>query len=184
MKDHPPSPSVNLRPSLRTLEPSPVLAASETTDILRAQGTPVAKLALSQSPFPVPESLVQALRQAAPIKSYAPVQGLLPLREKIAAYLKRRFQVERSPEDVLIGPGSKELCFLLSLAHEGPLIVPTPCWSSIIPQARILHKPLFLIHTTREDQFMLRPDTLSNTLCSTDLRGAILYLNSPSNPCG
>ena len=39
---------------------------------------------------------------------------------------------------VLIGPGSKELMFILQLAYYGEILLPTPCWVSYLPQAKII----------------------------------------------
>ena len=44
------------------------------------------KLGLGQSPFPVPEFLVEKLRQHAGEKDYLPTRGLLPLREAVAKF--------------------------------------------------------------------------------------------------
>ena len=51
---------------------------------------------------------------------------------------RRKDGIEARAQDVLIGPGSKELMFLLQLVYYGELIVVTPCWVSYVPQAAIL----------------------------------------------
>ncbi len=84
-----------------------------------------ARTALGQSPFPVPNTVVEALRRNAGQKDYLPVKGLAELRETVAEHHRRTFRIDCSPEDVLIGPGSKELMFLLQLVYHGDLVIPS-----------------------------------------------------------
>lgn len=67
-------------------------------------------------------------------KDYLPVEGLRNLREAVAEYHRRSQGVELSAEDVLIGPGSKELMFILQLVYYGDLVIPTPSWVSYAPR--------------------------------------------------
>ena len=69
-------PSVNLNLNVRGLGVSATLAINELSNELLAQGRPVFKLGLGQSPFPVPPSVVEALREFAGEKDYLPVKGL------------------------------------------------------------------------------------------------------------
>jgi aspartate aminotransferase len=48
---------------------------------------------------------------------------------------------------VLIGPGSKELLFLVQLTYYGDLVIPAPSWVSYAPQARILGRQLTWLPT-------------------------------------
>jgi aspartate aminotransferase len=87
---------------------------------------------------------------------------------------------------VLIGPGSKELMFLLQLAFYGELIVPTPCWVSYVPQARILGRKVSLIQTRYEDKWRITAESLA-AHCEQEqdqFRPRILILNYPGNPDG
>ena len=109
------APSVQLNLNIRGLGLSATLAINERSAALMKQGRKVSKLGLGQSPFPVPDVVQKALRDNAFQKDYLPVQGLYGLREKICGYLKRTQGLDFDPEDILIGPGSKELMFLLQL---------------------------------------------------------------------
>jgi aspartate aminotransferase len=87
-------------------------------------------------------------------------------------------------DDVLIGPGSKELMFLLQLVYYGDLLVPTPAWVSYAPQAKIIGRTVRFMPTRREDGWMLTPESFER-LCSEDEgRPRIVILNYPSNPTG
>src|SRR5688572_872258 len=123
---------------VRGMEPSPTVAINEQSDALRRRGVDVVKLGLGQSPFPVPNAVVEALRANARAKEYLPVKGLFEARDAVAQYHRRRTGISYSADDVLIGPGSKELMFLLQVVFDGVLVIPTPAWVSYAPQARIV----------------------------------------------
>jgi aspartate aminotransferase len=177
-------PEINLNLNVRGLPASATLRINERSDAMRAQGVPVIKLGLGQSPFPVPEPVVEELRAHAGEKAYLPVRGLPALREAVARHLERRQGVMRSPEDVLIGPGSKELMFLLQLVYYGDLVVPTPAWVSYAPQARIVGRQVRFLETSELNHWRLSPDDLAR-LCQEDPgRPRITILNYPSNPTG
>ena len=106
-------PPVNLNLNVRGLGQSATLAINELSQKMIRDGKEVFKLGLGQSPFPVPDLVVEELKNNAHHKEYLPVKGLYELREAIADYYQRKEKIECTTEDVLIGPGSKELMFLL-----------------------------------------------------------------------
>ena len=69
-----------LNPNVRGLPPSATVAINDRSNELRRQGREIFKLGLGQSPFPVPDQVVEALRQHAPEKDYLPVQVVPPGR--------------------------------------------------------------------------------------------------------
>ena len=144
----------------------------------------VYRLGLGQSPFPVPTPVVNALKHHAHEKNYLPAKGLLPLRKAVAEHHRRKDAIERSAENVMIGPGSKELMFLLQLTYYGELLVPTPCWVSYTPQAKIIGRTVSLIHTRYEDEYRITAERLERHCASQDddFRPRILILNYPGNP--
>ena len=175
-------PRVN--PNVHGLPPSATVAINDRCNELRRQGREIFKLGLGQSPFPVPELVVEALREHATEKDYLPVQGLRGLREAVAEHHRRTFGIGCSADDVLIGPGSKELMFLLQLVYDGQLVIPTPCWVSYAPQARIIGRPICQLPTSFDDDWLLTPDRLDE-LCDADrIQARLLILNYPSNPSG
>jgi aspartate aminotransferase len=175
---------VQLNLNVRGLRPSATLAINERSNLLRQQGRMVYKLGLGQSPFPVPEPVVETLRTNAFQKDYLPVKGLPTLCETVAEYHRRRQGVDASPDDVLIGPGSKELMFLLQLVYYGDLVIPRPSWVSYAPQAHIIGRHVRWLQTHRANAWRLTPDELEK-LCQEDpSRPRIVILNYPSNPTG
>ncbi|WP_339805151.1 aminotransferase class I/II-fold pyridoxal phosphate-dependent enzyme [uncultured Marinobacter sp.] len=174
--------AINL--NVRGIQPSATLRINELSNQLKAEGRDIIKLGLGQSPFPVPQRVVEALQHNAHEKDYLPVKGLKPLREAIAGYINRSERMRCSWEDVLIGPGSKELLFILQLAYYGDLLIPRPSWVSYAPQARIIGRSVHWLPTHAENNWQLTADEL-DIICRDDpSRPRILILNYPSNPTG
>ena len=181
-----PQKHVSLNINVRGLGESPTLAINERIKLLRSRGEKIYNFGLGQSPFPVPVPVVEALRLHAHEKEYLPVKGLPSLREAVAGFHQQKDLVDANPDRVLVGPGSKELMFLLQLVFYGEIIVPTPCWVSYVPQAQILGKRVRLLHTTFEDKWHISANRLSELLeGEKDLyRPRLLVLNYPGNPDG
>ncbi len=177
---------VSLNLDIRGLGPSATLAINERSDELREQGTMIYKFGLGQSPFPVPPPVVEALRLHASEKNYLPVKGLPALREAVARFHRLKDHVDVQAEGVLIGPGSKELMFLLQIVFYGEIIIPTPCWVSYVPQAKILGRKLRLVSTTFEERWRISPQQLMEVCESEDdlYRPRLLILTYPNNPNG
>ena len=168
--------------NVRGAAPSATLAINELSDALMRDGREIYRLGLGQSPFPVPEPVVQALRDHAHRKEYLAVRGLEALREAVAEYHHRCHGIDRHAENVLIGPGSKELMFLLQMVYYGDLVIPTPSWVSYAPQARIIGRHVRWIETTSANDWKLQPQDLER-LCETDPgRPRIVVLNYPKQP--
>lgn len=177
---------VSLNLNVRGLGQSATLAIKEKCRELRRQNRSVYDLGLGQSPFPVPGVVVDALRLAASEKDYLPVMGLRALREAVAEHHRIKDQIDTHPARVLIGPGSKELMFLLQLVYYGEIILIPPCWVSYWPQARILGRRYSLVHSSWEAGWKVSADKLLHAfeVVSDDTRPRLLVLNYPSNPTG
>ena len=176
--------SLNL--NVRGIAESATLAIQERCRREEREGRRIFNFGLGQSPFPVPQPVVEALRLHAHEKDYLPVRGLPALREAVAMFHQQRDGLDARPELVLVGPGSKELMFLLQVAFYGELILPSPCWVSYGPQARILGKQIRVLHTRFEERWRLSAEALARFLGqeNDDNRPRILVLNYPGNPDG
>ena len=166
------------------LSTSATVAINEQSRSMEAAGKTVYRLGFGQSPFPVPETVVQALKDHAHEKDYLPVRGLPELRQAIAGFVNRRKGTHADASDVIIGPGSKELMFLLQLSYYGELIIPAPCWVSYAPQAQIIGRRITRVATKIENNLLLMPEELE-AICQQDPeRSRLVILNYPSNPTG
>jgi aspartate aminotransferase len=177
-----PDKSLNL--NVRGLRYSATLAINERCEELRNEGRHVYRLGLGQSPFPVPAPVVEKLKANAHQKSYLPVKGLPELRSAVASYLNRSQHVPRTGEDVLVGPGSKELMFILQLVYYGDLVIPQPSWVSYAPQAAIIGRAVRWVPTNEKDGWHLVPEELERICAEDPGRPRIIILNYPANPTG
>ncbi len=167
-----------VHPALQAAASSPTLAMNERALAMEREGRIVFKFGFGQSPFPIPYVAVRALQLNAHQKDYLPVNGLPALREAVAAY-HRNQAIPCSATDILIGPGSKQLMFLLFLALEAEIWIPAPSWVSYAPQARLLGRNVHWIQTEFEDGWRLRADQIQQIS-----PGSVLVLNYPNNPTG
>lgn len=184
MQNNNSSSDLSLNLNVRGMPLSATLYINELSIKLKQQGKKVYKFGLGQSPFPVPNPVVEELRANAFQKDYLEVRGLKPLREAVADYHSRRNEIQRSADNVLIGPGSKELMFLLQFVYYGELVIPTPSWVSYAPQAKIIGRQVAWIKTKEKNKWRLLPEEL-HKLCDNDhYKPRIVILNYPSNPTG
>jgi len=177
-------PHAGLHANVRGLQASATIAINERSRALQAAGHTITRLGLGQSPFPVPEAVVEALRTHAHEKDYLPARGLPALREAVADYLRRSQGLDFSAEHVLIGPGSKELLFLLQLVYDGELIIPAPSWVSYAPQARILGREPRWLQTDPGSGLGVTAQRLEAACRDDPERARLLILNYPGNPTG
>ena len=102
-----------LKDIIKNLEPSSTLKINETSKFLEEKGKTIFKFGFGQSPFQVPIDIVNELKNNAHQNKYLPMQGLVDLRRSVAKYTSDKKNFDYTFEDVIIGPGSKELMFLL-----------------------------------------------------------------------
>ncbi len=177
-------PAVHLNLNIRGLSKSATLAINEKSHALIREGREVFKLGLGQSPFPVPESVVEELKANAHQKDYLPVMGLPALCDAVADFHRRMEGIDFTGDDVLIGPGSKELMFILQLVYYGDLVIPTPSWVSYAPQAQIIGRHIHWLQTRWENDLSLFPEELDQHCRKDPDRPRLIILNYPNNPSG
>jgi len=177
-------PDINLNLNVRGIPLSATLAINEKSSELIRQGRKVYKLGLGQSPFPVPRPVVDELKRNAFQKDYLPVKGLYELRKAVAEYHCRMHGVCHTAEDVLIGPGSKELMFLLQFVYYGDLLIPVPSWVSYAPQALIIGRHVRWIRTKPENNYKITAEEIVQHCEKDPNKPRIVILNYPANPTG
>lgn len=163
---------------------SATLEINEKSNLMIAQGKKVYKLGLGQSPFPVPTPVVEELKKYAHVKDYLPVKGLYELRESIKKYYQKSQHIEFEVENILIGPGSKELMFISQLVMYNELLLPSPSWVSYAPQAKILGRKVSWLETRKEDDWLLKGGTLEEYCRNNPSTSKVMILNYPNNPTG
>ena len=166
------------------LKQSSTLVINEKCKNLINKGKKVYQFGFGQSPFPVPEKIVTALKENAHRKEYLPIQGLEKLRESISINLKKKTGVNYQKENIVITPGSKEAMLLLHVAFNGEIILSAPSWVSYEPQAIIGRNKVHWIETSRENNWFPTANQLEKKIKSIRKKNLIFILNSPNNPSG
>jgi len=167
------------------LKESSTLVINEKSKELISQGKKVYQFGFGQSPFPVPEKIVETLKNHAHRKEYLPVQGLPKLRESISKYLEKKTGNIYSKDNILITPGSKEAMLLMHIAFKGEIIISAPGWVSYEPQAQIGLNKVHWIETSRSNNWFPTAKELEKKIKSIGKKKNLIFiLNSPNNPSG
>ena len=173
-----------IKDQINQLRPSATLAINEESNRLKRSGKEVYKFGFGQSPFPVPDSIVSALKNNANKNTYLPMQGLEELRSAIANYLNKNNNNNFKSEDIIIGPGTKELMFLTQIVFQGEVLLPAPSWVSYQPQALIAKNKVHWIQTTDSSNWFPTAEQLENKIKNIKNKNLLLFINSPNNPSG
>ena len=173
-----------LKEIVQNLEPSSTLKINELSKKLEFEGKKIFRFGFGQSPFQVPDDIVEELKKNAHQNTYLPMQGLEDLRKVVAKHTSKKKNYDYSPENVIIGPGSKELMFLLHVLFDGEIILPAPSWVSYAPQAILGRNKVTILQTTRENNWFPTGEELEKLILKDRKKNYLLFLNSPNNPSG
>ena len=173
-----------LKNLVKDLKPSSTLLINETSRRLEEQGKKIYKFGFGQSPFNVPEDVVMELKDNAHQNKYLPMQGLFELRNTVAKYTSKKKNYDYKSENVIIGPGSKELMFLLHVIFDGEIILPAPSWVSYAPQAILGRNKIQILQTKRENNWFPTAVEIEEVILKDKTKNYLLFLNSPNNPSG
>ena len=173
-----------IKNKIKNLDLSATLKINEISTKLEQEGKEIIKFGFGQSPFPVPVKVVDELKKNAHQKSYLPIQGLDDLRVAISKYESKKKNKNFSSEQIIIGPGSKELMFLLHVSFDGEIILPAPSWVSYQPQSIIAGNKFHWIQTSAENNWYPTAESLEELVLKNKEKNYLLILNSPNNPSG
>ncbi len=154
---------------------------------LAAQGKDIINLGIGQPDFKTPahivEAAIKALRDGH--HGYTPANGILQLREAVAADLdKRHGKVSVHPDDVVIMPGGKPTMFFAMLMFGAPgkeIMYPDPgfpIYRSMIQYSGAKAVPIAL---KEENGFAFSADEV---LAQITPNTSLIIINSPGNPTG
>jgi aspartate aminotransferase len=153
---------------------------------LQRQGRSIINLGIGQPDFATPGHIVEAGRKALADghHGYTPANGILPLREAVAADLHRRHGITVSPDRVLVVPGGKVTMFFAILMFGEPgaeIIYPNPgfpIYESVIRFSGATPVPMRL-HESKGFSF-----DAEEVLGQITPRTRLMIINSPGNPTG
>jgi len=181
--------SANYTPSVNIaeLEESATIAVSARAKALRAAGRAIIDLGAGEPDFPTPAFIREGAKRAldAGATRYTLVEGILPLREVIAARANERLGSDAvAAADVVVSTGSKQSlfnsCFVLFGAGDD-VLVPTPAWTSYYQMLTLARARAIIVRGRHEDSLKVTARELEEA-ATPRTRGVIL--NSPTNPTG
>lgn len=147
----------------------------------------VVSLGVGEPDFATPLSVRQrAVREIeAGHTTYTSNSGLLELRQEIAAWLHRKYDVSYDPvSEVLITVGASEAIDIALRAIVNPgdeVIVLQPCFVSYGPTVELAGGTPILFPTYQKDGFRANLEQLQAVVTP---RTKAIMINYPSNPCG
>ena len=178
MIDH----SLMLSETLKDIKPSGI---RKFFDLLADMGD-VTALTVGQPDFVTPwhirEAAIVSLERGQTY--YTSNSGLPELRLEVTRYMKRRFDLNYDPTEVLITVGGSEAIDVAvrSLINPGDeVIVPMPSFVCYEPIVRMAGGVPVIINTKEENGFKLTPDELRSAITE---KTKMLVLPYPNNPTG
>jgi len=173
-----------IKDQISKLRPSATLAINEESNRLKKEGKKIFRFGFGQSPFPIPASIILALKNAANKNTYLPMQGLEDLRSAIANDLNKNNNNQFESDDIVVGPGTKELMFLTQIAFNGDILLPAPSWVSYQPQALIAKNKVHWMQTSSNTNWFPTAKQIEDKIKTIKDRNLLLFINSPNNPSG
>lgn len=135
------------------------------------------------TPWHIREAGIQSLEKGR--TRYTPNRGFAQLREEIAKYIMRHFQVEYTPEtQVLVTVGGSEaidLCVRSLINRGDEVLIPEPSFVCYVPITEMAGGVPVIIETKPENGFRLTAGELEEKI--TD-KTKLLILPFPNNPTG
>ncbi len=172
-----------LNPTLRELKPSGIRRyfdmANELDDVIMLTiGEPD-----FSTPWHIRQKGIETLERGK--TWYSPNAGLLPLRQSIAGYVKRNWQVDYdAASEVLVTVGGSEAIDLAIRALVSPgdeVLIPSPSFVCYEPLAKMAGATPVTLVTRAENAFRLTADELRAAITP---RTKLLILPFPNNPTG
>ena len=173
-----------LKKIVKNLKPSSTLRMNEISNKLESKGKKIYRFGFGQSPFQVPDDVVNELKNNAHQNKYLSMQGLNELRTAISKYSNNKYSQNYKPENIIVGPGTKELMFLLQLLFDGDILLPAPSWVSYAPQALLSRNRTHWIVTKSENNWFPTGEEIEKVILKDRKKNYLLFLNSPNNPSG
>ena len=166
---------------------SEIIKIGNQVNELKAQGAEIANLTigdLDSNIYPIPAGLKQNIQKAYAdnLTNYPPANGLLSLRKAVAKDIKSRWNLDYSPEDILVSGGSRPLIYATfkTIVDVGDKVVyAVPSWNNN-HYAYLTSANAVELEVSPEDNFLPTADVIT-----PHLEGAVLLaLCSPLNPTG
>jgi aspartate aminotransferase len=166
--------------------PSMTLAVTNAAKVLKKQGVDVLSFGAGEPDFNTPNHIVQAAIQALNEGKtrYTESNGLLELREALAAKLLIDNGLQYEPSQISVNCGAKHSCYNAIAATVNPgdeVIIPAPYWTSYPEMVRLVGGVPVIVETKRENGWKMTPDEFEDAMSPLT---KMIILNTPGNPTG
>lgn len=135
------------------------------------------------TPWHIREAGIESLEKGR--TRYTPNRGFAQLREEIARFLERHYQVSYAPEsEVLVTVGGSEaidLCVRCLVSPGDEVLIPEPSFVCYVPITEMAGGVPVIIETKPENGFRLTEEELEEKITS---KTKLLILPYPNNPTG
>jgi aspartate aminotransferase len=154
---------------------------------LEATGRDVIHLEIGEPDFDTPRNVSEAAAHALLEEGathYTAAAGIEPLREAIAADVRRWKGIDTTPDRVVVTPGAKPIMFyaMLALVDDGDeVIYPNPGFPIYESMARYVGGTPVAAPLREENDFRMDVDEVASLITP---RTKLLVLNTPHNPTG
>ncbi|MCD6127160.1 MAG: pyridoxal phosphate-dependent aminotransferase [Methanomicrobia archaeon] len=146
----------------------------------------VISLGIGEPDFDTPQFIkdaaVEALKEGK--TKYTPNLGILKLREAISEKYKKEYDVELSPDEILMTVGAYEAVYLTfeALIDEGDeVIIPDPAFPCYVNDTVMAEAKPVRIDLKEENEFRLTPEDLNEKITE---KTKMLITCYPNNPTG
>lgn len=150
-----------------------------------AKGTRVIDLSIGAPNIPPAEHIRKALAEAVMEEQnyvYA-ITDLKDLQEAVAAWYKRRYQVELNPDEeieALLGSQEGLTHLALTIVDEGEtVLVPDPCYPAFADGARLAGADIYYMPEKEENNYLIDLDAIPEEVAK---RAKLMVVSYPNNP--
>jgi aspartate aminotransferase len=175
-----------LSDALSRIQPSATIAITRLAADMKRAGRDVISLAAGEPDFDTPlhvrEAAVRAMNEGK--TRYTNVDGIVELKEAVAAKFRRDNHLEVEAADCFVGSGGKQIIFNALMATLNPgdeVIIPVPYWVSYPEIVRLCDADPVYAVADASTGFKLKPEVLEAAISP---KTKWLILNTPSNPTG
>jgi len=182
MLDH----MLHLNPNITVIEEEGAFAVLDRALALKAQGKPIINLGIGQPDFSPPRHVIEAAAKAVrdgPHGYTSPI-GIPALREAVAAYVAKRFNVPVLADQVVIVPGGKVTFYFACLLFGGPgteILYPDPGFPPYREAIRSGGAKGIPYPIREERDFGFDAEEVLSLISP---RTTLIMINSPANPTG
>ena len=164
------------------LKSASISSVTQTADALRREGKEVLVFSIGRPDFDTPEHIKAAANDALAkgFVHYTHNRGILPMREAVAAYLKRQNGLDYDPKtEIMITAGAQEALMLCTHALLDPgdeVLVPSPGFL-------LYYSSIPMLHAVPVPYVLKEPDYDWDGAPVSD-RTKLMIFNNPNNPTG